>query len=890
NHPEEAQAPGPFKLTEGFFRFEAFGERKVKGKEKPVKVFGVIAPSTIRTRFDVSAERGLTPFVGRDRALELLLDGFERSKAGRGQAFSIMAEAGVGKSRLLYEFRKAVTNEDITFLEGKCLSYSTRATYHPVIEIVKASFYILESDGDKGIREKLKQGLKILDVDEASTLPYLLELLSVKDSGVDTRSLSPEAIKDKTYQALIRITIKASQIRPLILAIEDLHWIDKSSEDYLKVLLDSIAGARVFLIFTYRPEFVHTWGAKSYHSQVTLNRLSNRESLMMVSHLLSGAEIHEDLEDFILEKTEGVPFFIEEFIKSLKDLKIIERKDNEYLFVKDFLEMTIPSTVQDVIMARVDMLSEGAKELLQIGSVVEREFNYELIKQLTDLPEQDLLSRLAVLKDAELLYERGIYPESSYIFKHALTREVVYDSILIRRRKSLHKDIGNAIEELYKDSISEYYEVLAEHYVTGENYEKGAQYSKFAGRKAEKAAALSDAIAYAEKVVASLERLPRTKDADMQLIDARTTIGLLFLQLGRFAEAKEAVAPIVDLASECDYKRRLSQIYAIVGCYYVYIEEDFLEGFKYLEEALEIALELNDILSLFTARLRIGEALGTICEFDKAVYHLEKALEINVSANVLWGIAAVNTHLVDVVYLYQGKVDFAYKRSEEILQIAEESGDIYSKTHAYWALGFSLFYKGFFKEAKEYLTMVKDLDERLNTGVFAGYANRVLGDTCVAMKEHEQSQIHYEKAFSHFHIFRHGPSWLNNLKILITMAKVMNNEKDINLNEILQWYAESKNKVLEGSMLNCIGSILLNIDDQHIPEAKDWIKRSIETNQKYGMRWNLAQGYALYADFFKRKCEPSKTKENLNKAIEIFEECGADGWAKKYEKELATLS
>jgi class 3 adenylate cyclase len=257
-----------FKLTEGLFRYEALGEYAVKGKEEPVKAYRVIAPSTLRTRFDVSAERGLTPFVGRERELELLLDGFERSKTGRGQAFSIVAEAGVGKSRLLYEFRKAVTNEDVTFQEGKCLSYSRGVAYHPVIDIVKANLDIVESDGDFEIREKIKRGLKILGADEASTLPYLLELLSVKNSGIDSRSLSPEARKDRIIEALNRNAIKASEIRPVIMAIEDLHWIDKSSEDRLKSLLDIISGARIFLIFTYRPEYVHTWGTKSYHSQL----------------------------------------------------------------------------------------------------------------------------------------------------------------------------------------------------------------------------------------------------------------------------------------------------------------------------------------------------------------------------------------------------------------------------------------------------------------------------------------------------------------------------------------------------------------------------------------------------------------------------------------------
>jgi class 3 adenylate cyclase len=262
-----------FKLTEGLFRFEGLGQRAIKGKQEPINIFRAIAPSTRRTRFDVSAERGLTPFAGRERELELLLDGLERAKAGRGQAFSIISEAGVGKSRLLYEFRKAVAHEDVTFLEGRCLSYSRAVAYHPVIEILKANFDIHEGEGDSEIREKVKRDLEILEADETTILPYLLELLAVKDNGIDKIPMSPEERKNRIIEALKRIVLKGSEIRPLIMAFEDLHWIDKSSEDQLKHLLESIPEARVLLIFTYRPEFVHTWGAKSYHSQVTLSRL-----------------------------------------------------------------------------------------------------------------------------------------------------------------------------------------------------------------------------------------------------------------------------------------------------------------------------------------------------------------------------------------------------------------------------------------------------------------------------------------------------------------------------------------------------------------------------------------------------------------------------------------
>jgi class 3 adenylate cyclase/tetratricopeptide (TPR) repeat protein len=879
-----------YKLTEGFFRFESLGEYAVKGKTKIVKAYRVIEPSTRRTRFDVSAERGLTPFVGKEREIELLVDGFDRSKMGRGQAFSIMAEAGFGKSRLLYEFRKAVANEDVAFLEGKCLSYSRRVTYHPIIEIMKANFDIMEGDGDYEIGEKLKQGLNILDTDEASTLPFLLELLSVKDSGIDKITISPEAKKDRTIEALKKISLKGSEIRPLIMVFEDLHWIDKSSEDVLKYLLEDIAGARVFLIFTYRPEFVHTWGAKSYHSQVNLNRLSNRESLLMVSHLLDGAEIHGDFEDFILAKTEGVPFFIEEFIRSLKDLKIIERKGNQYLFAKDYLEMTIPSTIQDVIMARVDALPEGAKEVIQAGSVIEREFSYELIRRVMNISQDKLLSHLSVLKDSELIYERGIYPDTTYVFKHTLTCEVVYNSILTRRKKKLHEDIGNAIDELYKENIDEYFGVLAEHFICSENYEKGADYSKLAEKKSKKAASLNDAVAYAKKRISCLEKLSMDNVVEKKIIDARTVLGLYYNQMTLPVEAKATVDPIVDLAIKRNYKRRVSQISIVLGSYYYIVNEDYPKALEYYEKALKIGEELDDILSLGLANIWKGVCLSEFCEFEKALSCFEKALEINVMANVSWGISMSKSQIAFWVYLRQGKTELAYQTTQEALRIADESVDIFSKGVANFAHGIFCDLKGFFKEAEEHLLMAIDFCQKSNQLAYTGVANLFLGDTYLHIGEYKTCQEYHEKSIS---LLQHGnlyPSYIIRNKISIVLAKVMNKEKDIHLNEIFKWHEEIKLKLCEVSMQNCIGSILLNIDDHHIPKAEEWIKKSIKTNQQYGMMWNLAQGYALYSEFYKRKGDLSKAKEMLSTAIETFHECGADGWVERYEKELAALS
>jgi predicted ATPase len=358
--------------------------------------------------------------------------------------------------------------------------------------------------------------------------------------------MSPEAKKDRIIEAIKRMVIKGSEIRPLIIAFEDLHWMDRSSEDVIRSHLDSIPGSKVLLIFTYRPEFVQTWGSKSYHNQLTLHRLSNRESLEMVTHILGTKEIEKPLEELVLEKTEGVPFFIEELVRSLKDLKIIERKGAKYQLAKDVRSVAVPSTIQDMIMARVDSLPDATKAVLQTGSVIERELSHELIGRVTGLHEQQLLTHLSVLKDSELLYERGIFPNSTYIFKHTLTRDVVYDSILMKTRKQIHEKIGNAIEELYQDKIDEHYGALITHFTAGEDHRKVADYSRLACKKAENSISLHDAIEYARKWIIALETLSQTKELQDEIIDARTALGFYLFRMSNMAEAKEAIDPIVD--------------------------------------------------------------------------------------------------------------------------------------------------------------------------------------------------------------------------------------------------------------------------------------------------------------------------------------------------------
>jgi tetratricopeptide (TPR) repeat protein len=540
-------------------------------------------------------------------------------------------------------------------------------------------------------------------------------------------------------------------------------------------------------------------------------------------------------------------------------------------------------------MARVDRLPEGAKEVLQTGSVIEREFSYELIKRVTELLERDLLARLSVLKDLELVYERGIYPDTTYIFKHALTQEVVYGSILNKRRKKLHNEIGKAIEEFYQENIGEHYGVLAEHFIKGENYEKGAEYLRLAGKKAQIAGSFKDAIAYAERRIACSERLPQTPNIQKKMIDARTVLGLYMTSLGYCGEAKEAVDPIIDLAEKQNYKKRLAQIYTILGAYNCWVEEDFSKALKYLKEALVISEEINDVVSLFFSNFFIGVILSYNCEFKKALNAMKKALDINAAGNSLWAISALKSFISYYIYYFQGKIEIGYQASVEAIRIAEESGDIYSKSIAFSTHGVSFYSKGLFKEAIENLLKGADFCERSNLFLLNPSIHSYLGETYFEIEEYQKSKNHYDKAIWLLDDKRSSPSLANLNKMGMAMAKVMDNEKDIELEKLYSYADDNKLKIHDGWMRRYICQILLNLDNQHIPEAEDWINKAIQADSANGMMFHLARDYDLYAELFTRKGDQSKARKNLNKAIEIYKECGADGWVKKAEEKMAGL-
>jgi class 3 adenylate cyclase/tetratricopeptide (TPR) repeat protein len=887
---EEQAQPGTtyitedtFKLTEGLFRFEGLGQRAIKGKEKPVNIYRAIAPSTMRTRFDVSAERGLTPFAGRERELELLLDGFERSKAGRGQAFSITAEAGVGKSRLLYEFRKTVASEDMTFLEGRCLSYSRGVAYHPLIDILKANFDINEGDGDFEIREKVKRGLKMLGADETSTLPYLLELLAVKDSGIDKIPMSPEAKKDRIMEAFKQIALKGSEIRPLILAYEDLHWIDKSSEELLKYVLESIPGARVLLIFTYRSEFVHTWGAKSYHSQVMLNRLSNRESLMMVSHLLGTEELDKDLEEFILEKTEGVPFFIEELIRSLKDLKIIERENNRYRITKDIKEVTIPATVQDVIMARVDSLPEGTKGLLQTISAVGRESSYALIKRVTGLTEQELLPQLSVLKDSELLYERGIYPQSTYVFKHALTQDVAYDSLLLKRRKEIHEEIGRAIEALYPDSLEEHYELLAYHYGCSANTDKAAEYLDMANQKAAKLSAMEEAKAFFDEAMELLDALPETEENRQRRISLLVNQGIVFLLLFKTREYFNLLVRWEPIAKGLKNPELLGAFYARLGqCEYSFGHFD--QAIQTLTKAIQLSKAAGSLEDLEYAYLFLQFCHFDLSDYDQVFSVKEDILRIlEQKFDPRWYVYILSVASRACSSL--GRWDEAAEIGKKALSVAEEYSDNSLINFAAWNLSLAYGWEVDIVRAIEYGELAI---KKAQTHADIAWAQRSLGWAWCRAGKHKKG---IELLVNVLSSFRAGHFMSGETDLLCFLGEgycLAGDESKARqtLEEGLGIASRCGARYYIGFANRLLGEIALKTNPA---QAAPHFEKSIAVFREIKAENELALAYKGYGRLLKQKHQITEARGYLTKALEIFERLGTLLEPEKVREILAEL-
>jgi class 3 adenylate cyclase/tetratricopeptide (TPR) repeat protein len=589
--------PHTLALAEGYVEVKSLGPLPVKGLADPVEVFEVTGSGLARTRLQAAAPAGLTRFVGRDAELEQLRRVQQLAGNGHGQIAAIVGEAGVGKSRLVYEFTHSHRLQGWLILEAASVSYGKATSYLPVIDLLKGYFKIQARDDLREIREKVTG--KLLAMDRALE-PILTALLALLDVPVDDpvwQALDPAQRRQRTLDAVKGLLLREAREQPLLVIFEDLHWVDSETQALLDTLVESLGSACLLLLVNYRPEYPHAWSGKTYYSQLRLDALPAESAGQLLDALLGDDPGLAALKQLLVKR--GNPFFLEETVWTLVETKALVGERGRYRLTQPVQAIQVPPTVQVMLAARIDRLPPEAKRLLQIASVVGKDLPFAVLQAIADRPDEALRRGLDCLQAAEFLYETGLYPELEYSFKHALTHEVTYGGLLHERRRALHARVVQAIEALHRDRLGEQIERLAHHAVRGELREKAVHYLRQAGRKAAGRSSLPDARAWFEQAVGILATLSDSHSTLEQAVDIRLELLQTLSQLNEVRRMLERLREAEALAERLSDDRRRAKVCAFMMNAQMFLgelDEAHLTGTC----ALEIAERLGDL------RLRIS--------------------------------------------------------------------------------------------------------------------------------------------------------------------------------------------------------------------------------------------------------------------------------------------
>jgi class 3 adenylate cyclase/predicted ATPase len=619
---------GTYKLIEGYFECKALGEAKVKGVTEPIPIYEVLGIGPLRTRLEVAARHGLVRFVGRQRELEQLQQALLHAKARHGQIVGVVGEPGLGKSRLFYEF-KLTSHSGCLVLEAYSVSYGKASPYLPLIELLKSYFQLQLQDDERQRKEKIAGKVLILDRSLEDTLPYLFALLGIEDPTASLRQMDPQIRRRRLFEALKRLFLRESLNQPLILIFEDLHWVDDETQGFLDMLAESVATAKVLLLVNYRPEYRHEWGSRTYYIQLRLAPLGKEDAAELLTFLLGHDPSLKSVKQLILDKTEGTPFFMEEVVQTLVEEGALVGARGNYRVEKTPTALHLSPTVQGVLAARIDRLEPAVKELLQHLAVIGREFSLSLVRHVVTQPEEELYRLLSSLQSKEFLYEQPAFPEVEYIFKHALTHEVAYGSVLHERRKALHEQTAKAIEELYRTNLEDHYSDLAHHYTRSGNTQKAIEYLHLAGQQAVQRSANEEAITHLTTALELLSTLPDTRARAQQELLLHLTLGHPLLATTSFAspEVKATYTRARELCQQVGETRQLFPVLWGLRTFHQ-VRGEFLVARELGEHLLGLAQREQDLALLVEAYWGLGSTLFHLGELGAAQAHLKQCLAL----------------------------------------------------------------------------------------------------------------------------------------------------------------------------------------------------------------------------------------------------------------------
>jgi predicted ATPase/class 3 adenylate cyclase len=670
-------------LVEGYFQLKALGPTRIKGVSESVEVFEVTGLGPLRTRLQVAARRGLTKFVGRQREMEALRHAAELAKSGHGQLVAVMGEPGEGKSRLFHEFKLISQSEWIT-LEAFSLSYGKATAYLPLLELLREYFRIISIDDLRTRREKVTGRVLALDRSLEDTLPYLFALLALSEGDDRLAQMDAQVRRRRTHEAIKRILLRESLNQPLIVIFEDLHWIDQHTQEFLNLLADSIGTAKILLLVNYRPEYSHQWNSKTYYAQLRLDPLARESAEQMLTSLLGEVSELAPLRSLIIEKTEGTPFFMEEIVQALFEEGTLVGNGVVKL-VRPLTRVTVPATVQAVLASRIDRLPADDKELLQALAVLGREFRLGLVRQVTRKSNDELETRLLRLQVGEFIYEQPA-SEPEYIFKHALTQQVAYQSLLIEQRKQIHESAGQALESMYAEQLDDHLSELAYHYGHSANASKAIEYLYRASEQAIERSANQEAIADLTAGLDMIQKLPDDSARKRQESSFQLALGgvLAIATNPANPQVERAFSRARELSAQMKDDARL--FHALAGLWYRHqvggLSETALEAG---EELLSLARRSDDPIRLKFAHSAVAQALMSLGHVVAAVAHIEQSESIICPEQ-----RTTSYHIGDapsrwlaisaVTFWLAGYPDQALARSRDALKVADKLSHGYVST------------------------------------------------------------------------------------------------------------------------------------------------------------------------------------------------------------------
>jgi class 3 adenylate cyclase/tetratricopeptide (TPR) repeat protein len=881
------------KLAEGFVEVRSLGAVPVKGLGAPTQVYELAAVASARSRLQASVARGLSRFVGRDLEVEQLAQALDRAAAGHGQAVAVVGEAGVGKSRLAWEFTRSHRTHGWLVLESGSVSYGKGTPYLPVIELLKTYCRIQQRDEPREIRERVAGKLLTLDRALDPLLTPLLALLDVPVDDAAWTALDPPQRRQRTLDAIKRLLLRESQVQPLLLLFEDLHWMDTETQALLDGLVESLPTARLLLLVNYRPEYQHAWGSKTYYRQLRIDPLPSESANELLDSLLGPDKALDPLKQLLIERTEANPLFLEESVRTLVETGALAGQRGTYQLRRPVESLNMPATVQTIIAARIDRLEPSAKQLIQSAAVIGKDVPMSLLLAIADAPEHQVRDELARLQAAEFLYETKLFPDLEYTFKHALTHEVTYGSLLLERRRVLHAHIVETLERIAGDRVVEKVDRLAHHAVRGEVWDKALVYCRQAGEKVMARSAYREAVRYFEDALRALQHLPASQDTSAQAIDLRFNLRQALFPLGEFGRILDDLRHAASLAESLGDPRRLGRVYSYLTNHYRILGE-YDHAVASGRRALAIATDLDDVALQVTIHEHLGLLYFALGHYTESMGFLKHNVAILTGTLVheRFGLAGLPS-VVSRSYLTRclaemGAFGEGIIIGHEAVQIAEVAAHPYDRIAAYSGVGMLALSQGDLPRALSLLEQSLDLCQIANIPIWFPVVAAGLGSAYALAGRSGEGLRLLEQAFEKHGSTRAHPLWMTSLSEAYLLAEQLDDAYAV-AGQALVTHRKNQGRGNEAHTLRLLGDIASVRDPRDLATAEDHYRQALVLANGLGMRPLVAHCHLGLGKLYRRTSRREQAQEHLTTATAMYDDMGMTYWLEKAEAETREL-